>query len=87
MRMCGGCDADWGQATKVCHCAACHETFTTVANFDRHRDRRGEHGSCKNPAKAGLVLSGRAYLSWMSPGDANSEVHHLNLRASRKKGG
>ncbi len=35
------------------HCAACHETFTTVNNFDRHR----RNGHCADPAAVALVLT------------------------------
>lgn len=33
---CGGCTAEW-QSLLVAHCASCHNTFSTVALFDRHR--------------------------------------------------
>lgn len=44
--MCGGCAATW-TGLKVCHCAGCHETFSVVSWFDRHRVR----GKCINPAR------------------------------------
>ena len=37
MFSCGGCDHRWS-GLQLCHCAACHETFTTINAFDRHRD-------------------------------------------------
>lgn len=46
---CGGCAAEWTGAGK-CHCSGCHETFSGIGLFDRHRSRYGEHGSCKSPA-------------------------------------
>ena len=48
---CGGCDATW-TATAAAHCAAagCHQTFSSVTLFDRHRSLAGEHGACKDPA-------------------------------------
>lgn len=46
---CGGCDATW-TASRAAHCGACHRTFSGVDLFDRHRDQRGEHGACLDPA-------------------------------------
>jgi hypothetical protein len=46
---CKGCDASW-TGLKMCHCSACHQTFSTVALFDRHRSFEGQHGSCRDPA-------------------------------------
>jgi hypothetical protein len=59
--LCGRCPARWGGAN-TSHCAACHETFSTVANFDRHR----LGGACLPPADRGLVLNSRGY--WGQPG-------------------
>lgn len=47
---CGGCDARWDARTAVCHCGACHRSFSGVEWFDRHRSAAGEHGSCLDPA-------------------------------------
>lgn len=45
---CGGCDTVWfGQG--ICHCATCHETFSTIQHFDAHRSQRGERGECLDP--------------------------------------
>lgn len=33
---CPQCDARW-TGDDVCHCAACHMTFTTLRGFDAHR--------------------------------------------------
>jgi hypothetical protein len=35
-----------------CLCRACGEMFSTVGNFDRHRN----NGKCRAPATVGLVL-------------------------------
>lgn len=83
---CRGCESIW-DGNNTCHCSVCHETFITVSNFDRHRSPRGEYGSCLDPAKAGLVLSDRAYRAWMSLRDADSEATLRNLRASRSERG
>jgi hypothetical protein len=39
------------QNTAVSHCGACHETFSTVRNFDRHR----VNFECVDPATKGLI--------------------------------
>jgi hypothetical protein len=57
-----GCGARWSSA-RQCHCAACHETFSTPSNFDRHR----RDFQCINPAQVGLVRSG--FGPWKMPGD------------------
>lgn len=54
MNTCRGCPTRWTGLT-TSHCAGCHETFTTVSNFDRHR--RG--GECVRPSSAGLIASQR----------------------------
>ncbi len=46
---CSGCDNTW-TGSRTCHCSSCHRTFAGVDLFDRHRDQRGERGSCLNPA-------------------------------------
>ena len=43
------------------HCSICHRTFTTAANFDKHR--RG--GNCVDPATLGMVTAGRGI--WRIP--------------------
>lgn len=42
---CSKCPAEWTGAT-MCHCSACHETFTGITLFDAHRIR----GACADPA-------------------------------------
>lgn len=42
---CPGCDIKLG-ATRVCHCAACCETFSVLVHFDRHR----RNGQCLDPS-------------------------------------
>lgn len=52
---CGGCPSTW-TAPGAAHCAAqgCHQTFTSVGLFDRHRSPVGAHGSCREPLAIGL---------------------------------
>lgn len=46
---CGGCDTRWAGVSR-CHCAGCHETFSGLELFDRHRrDVRGTP-TCLDPA-------------------------------------
>jgi len=53
------CGARWsGLAT--CHCAACHESFTSVSGFDAHRT--GE--ACKDPAAIGMARADRTDQAW-----------------------
>lgn len=57
---CAGCSSKWG-GLKTAHCARCHETFTTPANFDRHQ----HYGKCKPPQNRGLVIGPRGL--WQEP--------------------
>ncbi len=49
MITCGGCPTRW-TAPNAAHCGKCHRLFATVSLFDKHRDQRGEHGTCLDPA-------------------------------------
>lgn len=62
---CGRCPARWG-GKKQTHCGSCHETFSGIWAFDKHRSS----GMCvKPPWKAGLVRSERVgYTLWAIPG-------------------
>lgn len=42
---CGSCEATW-TGLAAAHCPSCHDTFSTVALFDRHR--RGS--ACLDPS-------------------------------------
>lgn len=73
MYTCGGCDMTWS-ALSVCHCSGCHQNFSGLTAFDKHRD--GQHGGfradtryCRDPEEVGLVDSGRAYPCWGFPYD------------------
>lgn len=65
---CSGCPARW-HGLNVAHCSVCHESFSTVANFDRHRtyDAYGDR-ACLRPTDVGLVLNGRSH--WSQPPSA-----------------
>ena len=49
------CGARWGGAGR-CHCAGCHETFSSDSAWTRHR--RGL--ACRDPRDAGLVAAEQA---------------------------
>lgn len=59
------CGTRWsGERAAHCAAAGCHQTFTTVGNFDRHR--RG--GTCHDPATIGLTERTRSgYTLWSQP--------------------
>lgn len=65
---CPRCPARWG-GYNTGHCSACHNTFTGVTAFDKHR--AGSHAKgryCITPEDAGLIPAGRAYPCWAHPG-------------------
>jgi hypothetical protein len=74
MGSCVRCPARWG-GLKTAHGGACHETFTVVAAFDKHRVGSHTHDErhCLDPAAVGLVDAGRAYPCWGFPGRAEYE--------------
>lgn len=66
---CPRCGKTWG-GLSTAHCTACHETFTVVSNFDRHRTGSHSAGTryCLPPSEVGLIDAGRAYPCWGMPG-------------------
>ena len=68
------CQARWG-GLRTAHCAACHETFTVEAAFDKHRAGSHTHDGrhCIDPPPGGLVDAGRAYRCWGFPGDGEDQ--------------
>lgn len=71
--MCNGCPNRWN-GHNTCHCASCHETFTTITAFDKHRAGSHPHDTrhCLDPEAAGLVLADRAYRCWARPYSTDS---------------
>lgn len=67
--VCSRCDAWWG-GLNTSHCSACHQTFTGLSAFDKHRT--GSHANstrhCVAPESVGLVDAGRAYPCWAFEG-------------------
>jgi hypothetical protein len=73
---CGKCPNRWA-GTSTAHCGACHNTFTAVGGFDRHR----RNGACVPPASVGMVARERpGYVVWGMPAD---EARMEQLRALR----
>lgn len=72
---CGGCDTRWG-GFKQCHCAGCHELFSTPQNFDLHRS----NGKCLQPGRIrtqakGLLLKRNERGVWVGAGDKPEGLH------------
>lgn len=47
----GCCEAGPFGGSRICHCAACHETFSGVYAFDTHKLMEG----CRDPETCGLI--------------------------------
>lgn len=62
---CGKCPSRWG-GYNTAHCGACHETFTGITAFDKHRAGSHAQGTrhCVPPQEVGLIPSDRTYLCW-----------------------
>lgn len=86
---CNQCGRGW-TGLKECHCATCHESFSTESNFDRHRifdvDGDWETRRCLTPEEmvALRTKSGSAVLDqsqrkfgrvWVSSGGFPTAVH------------
>lgn len=65
------CGNTWtGQ--RSAHCARCHVTFSTVANFDRHIIGTGPTATHKLPTDVGLTLNRGGY--WSAPMSARQRA-------------
>lgn len=71
-----------------CHCAVCHETFSSLNWFDRHQDVA--HGAkltpviiCHPPVSLGLVKDYRG--TWTTPEAAASRLSKAETMAERVK--
>jgi hypothetical protein len=80
---CQKCGGAWC-GLKTCHCTVCHQTFTTVTGFDRHRTGPAGDRRCITPEQAGLVLMGRDYPCWGIPGAERSPRDRRALAARRR---
>ncbi len=67
MHSCSKCDNTWGGMAQA-HCGVCHDTFSGVTAFDRHRS----NGKCKSPDTVGLELrTSGATPVWAFPTDVD----------------
>jgi hypothetical protein len=68
------------------HCAGCHQTFSSLAMFDRHQEKdysRRPVVSCKPPEALGLVRD--TWGTWRTPEAAESLAGRMEkLREARQ---
>ncbi|AMS02661.1 hypothetical protein BJD55_gp105 [Gordonia phage Yvonnetastic] len=72
---CGGCDSEWS-GLNTCHCAGCHQTFSGLTAFVKHRPttaRSTGTAKCHAPDGVGLELNGRWYPCWGEPMDEDND--------------
>ena len=55
--------------TQRCHCSSCHQNFSVVKNFDKHRFEKSGDNYCHPPESVGLVLNKRG--TWQMPGEVD----------------
>jgi hypothetical protein len=70
-----GCGKSW-TGTARCHCGSCHETFTGLSAFEKHRVTVNQSQAlreCAPPASVGLVQNDHGY--WGSP-DSDTRWSH-----------
>lgn len=87
MTICASCSAAWG-GLKTGHCTSCHQTFTVIAAFEKHRtgSHEREERHCLDPATVGLVDAGRAYPCWGflgRGGDVGAPIRAATCRDDR----
>jgi hypothetical protein len=70
---CSVCGKAWTGHSR-CHCGACHQNFSSVSAFDKHR--RDFH--CRPPGECGLVLVD-GY--WQRPGQRPPPSAHDEFQA------
>lgn len=58
------CCGAWWTGSSPCHCSGCHQNFSGISAFDRHR--RG--GKCADPDQVGLTPVNRKWEGWGFPG-------------------
>ncbi len=64
---CPRCPNRW-TGHNTAHCPTCHQTFTGITAFDRHRTGSHTTGrTCLPPTQAGLADAGRNYPCWGHP--------------------
>lgn len=76
------CDELRGQ---VCHCPRCHQTFGSLALFDRHQHvdyMRNPAVSCRYPEDLGLLLD--MWVVWRTPEDLRASTEKIARMNTRK---
>lgn len=83
---CSGCKVTW-TATTAAHCSECHNLFSAVSLFDKHRHARGERGGCLDPATVTSREGERLmfYREGMWRGPALTEEQQLRMFGRRAK--
>ena len=82
--VCPKCAARWTGAN-TSHCGACHQTFSGIRLFDRHRTHYGEHGRCWDPTD--IVDSEGYRIMWPDNHGIWRSVEAYNPRpAPQRKG-
>lgn len=77
------CGKEWS-GTRACHCGGCHETFSGIALFDKHRSQYGEHGRCLDPATlAGVELRDGVWSRPEMDADAKARAFGRQLVAEK----
>lgn len=56
----GCCDAGPFGGSKICHCSACHQTFSGIYAFDVHKLMDG----CRKPKACGLIQNEDQVWHW-----------------------
>ncbi len=83
------CACDFGTGLNICHCAGCHETFTSVSAFDKHQHLDDDGNAiCTDPMSvlrqdgaAWFAVTRRTPAGWPAWGRADSRPH-LHVAAS-----
>lgn len=63
---CGGCTNKW-TAGGACHCSGCHQTFSVLSIFDKHRTGNLDHRRCLTPGDHPDKFSQAANGNWQGP--------------------
>ena len=64
------CGKEWS-GVRMAHCPTCHETFSIVPNFDRHR----KNGKCVDPKEVQLRQNDRGTWVGLDERDATEWLH------------
>lgn len=74
------------EGSRVCHCAACHETFGTLTLFDAHHDvdyNRDPAVLCREPGVLGMVQAEN--LIWWTPEALSALTERVGKMAEARR--